>query len=301
MKNNGTILFVTILEVIVMNKVIIFSDSTCDLSKELIEEYDIKIIPLYVSFENKLYKDGIDMTTEQLYQKVEELDTLPKTSAVPPAEFFKAFSPYIEQGYDIVYTGIGSKISSTFNNAHVASLQFDENRVLLVDSLSLSTGIGLIVLKMAQFRDQGMSASQIKEEADKIVPKVHAQFAVPNLTFLHKGGRCSGTKRFFGTMLRIRPVIRLKNGILDLDDKAFGRFEKALDIMIQDIVDHEKELDLDHVMITHSFGYKEAEYIKEHLPEELKNKIHHLHETLAGCVISSHCGKRTIGILYITK
>ena len=283
------------------NKVIILTDSTCDLSKDLIEQNDIHVVPLYVVFGTTYYKDGVDLTTEQLYEKVEELDELPKTSALSPADFIQIFTPYIEQGYDIVYTGIGSKISSTFNNAHVAQLQFEENRIFLVDSLSLSTGIGLLVLKMCQFRDQGMSASQIKEAADQIVPKIHAQFAVPNLTFLHKGGRCSGTKRFFGTMLRIRPVIRLKNVILDLDDKAFGKFSKALDIMIQDILNHEKELDPDHVMITHSLGFEEAKYIQEHLPDSLKKKIHHLHETVAGCVISSHCGKRTIGILYITK
>lgn len=284
-----------------MHKVIILTDSTCDLSKDLIEQNDIHVFPLYVVFGTTHYKDGIDLTTEQLYEKVDELDELPKTSALSPADFVKIFTPYIEQGYDVVYTGIGSKISSTFNNAHVARLQFEENRIFLVDSLSLSTGIGLLVLKMCQFRDQGMTAAQIKEAADQVVPKIHAQFAVPNLTFLHKGGRCSGTKRFFGSMLRIRPVIRLKDGILDLDDKAFGKFSKALDIMIQDIVDHENELDPDHVMITHSLSFEEAKYIKEHLPDSLKKKIHHLHETVAGCVISSHCGKRTIGILYITK
>ena len=284
-----------------MNKVVIFSDSTCDLTKELIEKNDIKILPLYVVFNEKSYKDGVDLTTKELYDMVEQLKITPKTAAISPNEFIQAFTPYINQGYDIVYTGIGSKISSTLQNAVIAASEFEENRIFLVDSLSLSSGIGLLLLKMCQFRDQGMSAKQIKEEAEKIVPNIHAQFAVAKLDFLHKGGRCSGTKRFFGTMLRIRPVIRLKNGILDLDDKAFGRFEKALDIMIKDIVNHQDCLDYDNVMITHSFGDEEAKYIKEHLPADLKEKIVHLNETFAGCVISSHCGKRTIGILYITK
>ena len=284
-----------------MRKVLIFTDSTCDLSKELIEKNDIHVIPLYVVFGKEYYRDGIDLTTEQLYDKVDELDILPKTSAISPDAFIESFKPYIEQGYDIVYTGIGSKISSTFSNANIATLDLEPGRVFIVDSLSLSTGIGLLLLKMCKFRDQGMTAQQIKEEAEKIVPNIHAQFAVPSLTFLHKGGRCSGTKAFFGTMLRIRPVIRLKNGVLNLDDKAFGRFEKALDIMIKDLIAHEDSLDLDNVMITHSFGDKEAQYIKEHIPQHLKDKIISLNETQAGCVISSHCGKRTIGILYITK
>lgn len=284
-----------------MRKVLIFTDSTCDLSKELIEKNDIHVIPLYVVFGKEYYRDGIDLTTEQLYDKVDELDILPKTSAISPDAFIEIFKPYIEQGYDIVYTGIGSKISSTFSNANIAILDLEPGRVFIVDSLSLSTGIGLLLLKMCKFRDQGMTAQQIKEEAEKIVPNIHAQFAVPSLTFLHKGGRCSGTKAFFGTMLRIRPVIRLKNGVLNLDDKAFGRFEKALDIMIKDLIAHEDSLDLDNVMITHSFGDKEAQYIKEHIPQHLKDKIISLNETQAGCVISSHCGKRTIGILYITK
>ncbi len=284
-----------------MRNVLIFTDSTCDLSKELIEKNDIHVIPLYVVFGKEYYRDGIDLTTEQLYDKVDELDILPKTSAISPDTFIEIFKPYIEQGYDIVYTGIGSKVSSTFSNANIATLDLEPGRVFIVDSLSLSTGIGLLLLKMCKFRDQGMTAQQIKEEAEKIVPNIHAQFAVPSLTFLHKGGRCSGTKAFFGTMLRIRPVIRLKNGVLNLDDKAFGRFEKALDIMIKDLIAHEDSLDLDNVMITHSFGDKEAQYIKEHIPQHLKDKIISLNETQAGCVISSHCGKRTIGILYITK
>ncbi len=284
-----------------MNKVVIVSDSTCDLTKELIEQNDIKILPLYVVFKDKSYKDGVDLTTDKLYEMVDELKMTPKTSAISPIEFIEFFAPYIEQGYDIVYTGIGSKISSTLQNAATAALEFEENRIFLVDSLSLSSGIGLLLLKMCKFRDEGMSAKQIKEEADKIVPNIHAQFAVASLEFLHKGGRCSGTKRFFGTMLRVRPVIRLKDGILDLDDKAYGRYEKALDIMIRDIISNQDKLDYENVMITHSFGDDEAKYIKEHLPEELKSKIVHLYETHAGCVISSHCGKRTIGILYITK
>ena len=283
-----------------MNKVVILTDSTCDLDLNIIQEKNINVIPLYVCFGDKNYKDGVDINTEKLYEMVEELGYLPKTSAVSPNEFINFFTPFIDKGYDIVYLGIGSTLSSTFNNAYIASLSFPENRIFLIDSLNLSTGTGLLVLKACKYRDQNFSAAEIQKKVTELVPRVHSQFSVKKLDFLHKGGRCSGTKKFFGTMLRIRPIIRVKQGVLLLDDKVYGRFEKALDLMIKDLNDHKDDLDEDVVMVTHSLGDEECKYIMERIPEDIKKRVHLL-ETHAGCVISSHCGRKTIGILYITN
>lgn len=284
-----------------MNKVKLIADSTCDLTPEIIQENDITILPLYVVFENQSFKDGVDITTETLYEEVEKRIMLPKTAAIAPVDFIRYFTPYINQGMDIVFISIGSKISSTYNNAMIASLEFPEGRIMVVDSLNLSSAIGLLVLKACKMKNEGLSAREIKEKLDTLVPYVHAQFSVPNLEFLHKGGRCSGTKRFFGTMLRVKPIIRVKEGTLLLDDKAYGKYEKALDLMIDDLIAHQEILDLDCVMITHSFGDEEYRYILKHIPQNIKDKVELILQTKAGCVISSHCGKRTIGILYITK
>lgn len=283
-----------------MNKVIICTDNTSDLTEELYKKYDIKTIGLYVCFDQETYEDNVEINTEKLYQLVSEKNMLPKTAALTPIRFMEYFKPYLDQGYDVIYTGIGSDISSTFQNAYIAKNSLDNgDHLYLVDSHNLSSAIGLILLKMAKWRDMGMSAAEIAKRAEEIVPCVRAQFSVKKLDFLHKGGRCSGTVKFFGTMARVRPVIRVINGKLQLNDKAFGRYEKALDIMIKDLTDHIDEVDPEFVMITHSFGDEECAYIKEHIPAEVKSKISHLIETKAGCVISSHCGKETIGILYI--
>ena len=143
-----------------MNKVVILTDSTCDLDLNIIQEKNINVIPLYVCFGDKNYKDGVDINTEKLYEMVEELGYLPKTSAVSPNEFINFFAPFIDKGYDIVYLGIGSTLSSTFNNAYIASLSFPENRIFLIDSLNLSTGTGLLVLKACKYRDQNFSAAE---------------------------------------------------------------------------------------------------------------------------------------------
>lgn len=282
-----------------MNKVAIITDSTCDLSKEIIESRNIKVLPLYVRFGEDAYRDGIDITTDRLYELVEQKNEIPKTSAVSPGDFIEAFEPLIKDGYDIIYTGIGSSLSGTFQSAHIASLEFPENRIFLVDSKNLSTGIGLLVLKACDLRDQGLSASDIKDRLLEIVPKVRSQFAVKTLDYLHKGGRASGTAKLLGTMLRIKPIIQVRDGKMDVYTKTMGKMSRALDVMLTDYINLGEQIDLDYVMITHSQAGKHVDYMSEIVNQKLKpNK---LFVTEAGCVISSHCGPGTIGILYIVK
>lgn len=282
-----------------MNKVAIITDSTCDLSKEIIESRNIKVLPLYVRFGEDTYRDGIDITTDRLYELVEQKNEIPKTSAVSPGDFIKAFEPLIKDGYDIIYTGIGSSLSGTFQSAHIASLEFPENRIYLVDSKNLSTGIGLLVLKACDLRDQGLSASDIKDRLLAIVPKVRSQFAIKTLDYLHKGGRASGTAKLLGTMLRIKPIIQVRDGKMDVYTKTMGKMSRALDVMLTDYINLGEQIDLDYVMITHSQAGKHVDYMSEIVNQKLKpNK---LFVTEAGCVISSHCGPGTIGILYIVK
>jgi DegV family protein with EDD domain len=282
-----------------MNKVAIITDSTCDLSKEIIESRNIKVLPLYVRFGEDTYRDGIDITTDRLYELVEQKNEIPKTSAVSPGDFIEAFEPLIKDGYDIIYTGIGSSLSGTFQSAHIASLEFPENRIYLVDSKNLSTGIGLLVLKACDLRDRGLSASDIKDRLLEIVPKVRSQFAVKTLDYLHKGGRASGTAKLLGTMLRIKPIIQVRDGKMDVYTKTMGKMSRALDVMLTDYINLGEQIDLDYVMITHSQAGKHVDYMSKIVNQKLKpNK---LFVTEAGCVISSHCGPGTIGILYIVK
>ena len=281
-----------------MNKVVIFTDSTCDLMPETIKEFDIQVIPLYVNFKDESFKDGIDMNSTLLYEKVEKTGIMPKTSAATVKDFIDAFTPYIEEGYDIFYTGISSKMSVNMQNVLTASQEFDENRVFVSDSLNLSSDIGLLVLRACKLRDLGKSAKEIKEEIDILAPKVKGGFVIKSMDFLYKGGRCSALSKIFGTILKIKPFIRVKNGSMYVHKKPRGKFHSAIDVMIEEAINDIPNMDTDYIMVTHSKGDEYAPYIIEKLKEKTNIPIM---ETFAGCVISSHCGKGTIGILYILK
>lgn len=283
-----------------MNKVKILTDSTSDLSKQMLIDYNIDSIPLYVRFDDEIYKDGINLTTDELYRKVEEKKALPKTSAVSPGDFITFFEKYLEKGYDIIYIGIGSKLSATMRSAHLAIDEINlPNRIHIIDSMNLSSGIALLVLKAKDLRDQGLSALKIKEEIERLVPLVRSQFAISTLDYLHKGGRASGLAKLVGTMLSIKPIIKVVNGSLEVYKKPIGKMSRALDIMLEDFNKEKENIDLDYVFITHTLANRQAVYMLDYLKRRFN--IKHLIEGSAGCVISSHCGAGTIGILYIVK
>lgn len=280
-------------------KVLIMTDSTSDLSKTHLDKRHIVSVPLYVNFSDEIYRDGIDLTTEELYKKVEEKGTLPTISAVSPGDFIKIFQKYTDLDYDIIYIGIGSKISGTFQSALIAKDEVNPEKIHLIDSLNLSSGIGLLVLKACDFRDKGYSAKQIEEEVTKLIPLVRSQFAISTLDYLHKGGRASGTAKLMGTILGIKPIIKVIDGKLDVYKKPAGKMSRALDIMLNDFFAEIDNLDLDYVFVTHSLANKQAVYMMDKVKEKVK--IKHLIEGQAGCVIGTHCGAGTIGILYIVK
>ncbi|HOB20282.1 MAG TPA: DegV family protein, partial [Candidatus Atribacteria bacterium] len=188
-----------------MNKVKIFTDSTVDLSKELVEKYEIGVVPLYVNIEDSSYLDGVEITTADLYKLVGEKQTLPKTSTAPVTDFVNAFAPWINAGYDIIFIGVSSKLSSTYQTAALAGREFDEGRVTLVDSLSLSTGTALQVIKAAELAKAGMDSKTIAETVSKITPRVRASFIIDTLKYLHMGGRCSAVQLLASNVLKIHP------------------------------------------------------------------------------------------------
>lgn len=286
-----------------MAKVIIISDSTCDLNN-LAKERDVELLPLKVCFNEEMYKDVVEITTPEMFKKVSETNVMPKTAAATIDEFVNLFNEKVgKEGNDVIFTGIGGALSSTLQNAIIAKNELDDevaSHVYVLDSGNLSTGIGLTVLKMCDLRDQGLSAKEIVEEAEKIVPCVRAQFAVKTLDYLHKGGRCSGTTKLFGTLLRIRPILRVFQGKINVAEKIFGiRFEKALDFQIQDVVNNLKHIDPEYLFVTHSESDEDAQYVLNALPAEVKKHFKNIYVTKAGCVVSAHCGQGTLGLLYI--
>lgn len=279
-----------------MRKINLVTDCTSDLTEDLLQKHNIKVLPLYVTFGDESYRDGIDITTEELYKKVEEYNALPKTAALPPVQFTELFSTY-SADEDVIFMGIGSNFSGTYQNAYLASQDFDN--VYIIDSQNLSSGIGLLLLKLAKLRDDGLNLPQIIKEMNRIIPLVRTQFAINTLDYLHMGGRCSGTTKIFGTLLKIKPIIRVIDGKMEVTKKPRGKYDKALAALLDYVKDDLGNIDEDYVMVTHSLAKSDAIYLISKLKEMLK--IDNIIETRASGVISTHCGPRTIGILYITK
>lgn len=282
-----------------MSKVKVFVDSTADLSPQQLEAFNISVLPLYVTMGDKSFRDGVDITTAQLYKMVEEFQTLPKTAAPPIEDFVATFKSWIDDGYDVIFIGISSKLSATIQNAIIAADEFDPGRVYVVDSQNLSTGIGLLAIKASELAMQGIRASEIVERVNALVPKVRTSFIISTLKYLHMGGRCTSLQMIAGTLLKIKPQIIVKDGGLIVGEKYRGKDKKVLDLFYADHVGRGENIDLERVFVTHSDYQEGAEYLAEKLKNELNPK--EVCITSAGAVISSHCGPGTVGILYLAK
>ncbi|TDT61591.1 DegV family protein [Fonticella tunisiensis] len=282
-----------------MGKVKIFTDSTNDLTPEIISKYDVSVLPLYVNFDDGTYRDGIDMTPEMLYKKVEETGKLPKTASASPADFYNAFKPYIDAGQDIIYIGISSALSSTIQNARIAATEFPEGRIEIVDSMNLSTGIGLLVLKAADYAAEGLGVKEVAERVREKVPKVRTAFVIDTLDYLYKGGRCSALQNFMSGIFKIKPIVKVVDGRMILGQKARGKREHALNTMLNNVLAAKDNIDPDRIIITHAMGENDAEYLKKEIAKNINAR--EIIITKAGCVIFSHCGPNTVGIIYIEK
>ena len=275
----------------------ILADSTCDLSPELIAQYGIGIIPLYVHLGEEEFRDGVDITPEQLYKWSDEHNTTPKTAA-PGIEDIEALLD--KEGSDeyVIFT-ISSSMSSSYTNCTLAADDLEiTDRVFVIDSQNLSTGIALLVLKAAQMAAQGRSGSEIAEEIGKIRGKVRASFVIDTLTYLYRGGRCSGLSAFFGSALRLHPRIAVAEGAMHPEKKYRGRSSKFVLEYVRDMEQDLKAAQPDRVFITHSGCDRQiVESVRSYL-----EGLHHFDEILetrAGAVVSSHCGPGTLGVLFI--
>lgn len=281
--------------------VIITTDSTCDLPQKYVDEYNIKVIPLSILLGNNEYSDGVDIKPEDIYKHVENGGDLPKTAAVPPSKYYSIFSEAVKQGKKVVHIGLSSAISSSYQNACVAAAEFDD--VYCVDSKSLCTAMGLLVLKACDFREKGYDAKKIHDKIEKLVPKVSTTFVLNSLEYLHKGGRCSGVARFGANILGIKPSIAVDNatGALDVAKKYRGKMENVYKQYITDCVKDINKIDTSRIVIANSGGIEPATLAFAKGLIEGKNKFDQIIEADAGCTISSHCGPKTLAVFYIRK
>ena len=281
------------------NKVLITCDSVNDLSKKLISKYKIKVLPIQVTLGEKNYVDDGSLTSEDIYKEYRENSVLPKTAAFSPQAAIDFFKPYADKGYEIVHIDLSSELSSSFQNAKIAALTFD--KVQIVDSRQLSTGMGLIVIEACRLRDRGFSAKEIAEQLEVFKDKISSSFVIDTLEFLHKGGRCSGLAAMGANMLSLRPCLEMRDGTLKVVKKYRGKMEKVYSQYIDERLD---VLTIDttrEVFITHSgeIDKKVLEELKGKVCETLKTE--EVYITQAGCTVCSHCGPKTLGILFVKK
>lgn len=281
-----------------MSKIKIIVDSTVDLSEELYKKYDMDIIPLNVIFDEKVYEDGVSINRDQLYAEVAKTKKLPSTAAPGPQAFEQIFRKWVDQGYDVIYVGIGSTLSTAFQSANIAASMIDGGHIYLVDSKNLSSASGLLAMKAAKLAKEGKEPKEICAILEKDVPNVVAQFSVETLTYLHKGGRCSGTAKVLGHLLHIRPHILVKDGKLIVYKKPRGTMKVAIDGQIEELKKALPNVQMDNIMITDSGVTDEIRnYFVKEVSKLVDPKI--IRTTPAGCVIASHCGPGTIGLLFI--
>lgn len=281
-----------------MNKIKIVVDSTVDLSKELYEKYDFEVVPLNVTFGQETFKDGVTISRDQLYADVIKYKSLPATSAPSPQVFEEVFRKWLDKGYDVIYMGIGSTLSTAFQSANIAKNMIESEHIYLVDTKNLSSASGLLAMKAAKLAKEGKTPKEICEILEKDVPNTVAQFSVETLDYLHKGGRCSGTAKVLGHLLHIHPHILVKDGKLIVYKKPRGTMKVAIDGQIEELKKALPNVQMDNIMITDS-GVKDEirEYFVKEVSKLVDPKI--IRTTPAGCVVASHCGFGTIGLLFI--
>jgi DegV family protein with EDD domain len=283
-----------------MSNIKVVSDSTCDLSSDLLEKYDISIIPLMISLGDKTKKDGVEISPDEIYSWSDETGQTPKTAAPTIGDAIAFLEPFVKKGLDIIFFGISELMSATCNVIRLAAQNMGYDRIFVVDSKSLSTGIGLQVLRAAIMAKNGASVEDILKDNSEINSKVRASFVVNTLTFLHRGGRCSGVAALLANTLGLKPEIVVNDGKMVVGKKYRGNIKSVLLKYAQDRKEQYLNAESDRVFITHSGCAKEVvDEIKQYL-EGLKI-FKEVLVTRAGGVISSHCGPNTLGILYISK
>jgi DegV family protein with EDD domain len=278
--------------------VVITADSTCDLSREILARFDIRVIPLTILLGDESYLDGVGFDAQDIYSRYRKDGTLPKTSAPGIQQFMDFFTPILDEGCEIVHLDISAELSSSYNNACIAASEL--GGVHVVDSRMLGTGIGLLAIEGAECRDRGMPAEEIAGHLRALTEKVDTSFVLDTLEFMWKGGRCSAVSALGANLLRLKPALEMRDGKLSVYKKYRGSIQSVYRQYVKE------RLASAEVRPGHIFVYNSGEVSDETL-EEINAIVREtvpgaeIHNTLAGCTVASHCGPKTLSIMFIRK
>ncbi len=272
----------------------ISADSTCDLPQDLVKKYNIKLMPMIVTLDDKEYEDGVNITQDDLFAFIEKTDRLPKSAARSTYEYVEHFENMLEECDHVFHFSLSFKISSTGNNALIASQEIGLNKVTVIDTKSLTCGSGLLVLSCVQKIAEGKDVETIKNELLSEVDKIQASFLIDTLKFLHKGGRCSSLALLGANILKIKPRISLVDGEMKVTKKYMGSIESSLLKYVADLL-KENPAQKDIAFIAYSSYMPIVEQIISILKDQGFNEVIAVH---AGPTICVHCGKKTLGVIY---
>ncbi|MBQ8830584.1 MAG: DegV family protein [Oscillospiraceae bacterium] len=280
-------------------KIAITSDSTCDLSKELIEKYDIKIIPLYINKGSESLRDGLEITPNDIFEYVDSGAGVCQTSALNMVDYTELFEERL-QSYDaVIHFNISSGFSSCHANARLAAEELEN--VYVIDTLNLSTGSGHLVLDAAIMAQEGKTPEEIVAVINGEIPKVESSFVIDTLKYLHKGGRCSALTALGANLLKLKPCIEVKDGKMDVGKKYRGNFKTVILQYVRDRLVGREDIDSRRIFITYAIGTPEE--VVDAVEAEVRAcmEFDEVIRTKAGCTISNHCGPVCLGILFFRK
>ena len=285
-----------------MNKIALSSDTPCDIGPILQERYHVSLFPLHIEIGGRQYTDNVDIHPAELYEIFEKTGELPRTSAINPEEYRSYFQALLDQGAEaVIHVSLGSGLSSSYQ--HAAAAASDLENVYVIDSKSLSTGIGLLVLEAGDRIEQGLDAVTIANQVTALVSKVHASFVIHTLAFLRAGGRCSSMTQFSANLMGIRPSIEVAIdlcGAMRVGKKYHGKYKKIVQKYMEDQMELRDRIVPKRVFITHSGVSPEIEQIARGVVSSALPEAE-VFVTHASCTISSHCGPGTIGVLFLER
>ncbi len=274
----------------------IVTDSSSDLSIARCKELGIDMLPLRVHFGEECFKDKYEIENKDFYERLSKVDKLPTTSQVSPADFEDLFRPYIEAGDDVIGLFISSKMSGTYQAAVLAKESLGSDHIYLIDTLTVTMALALLVEEAVKLRDKGFQAAEIIERMASIIPRTQLYAVVEDLKYLKMGGRLSSTSAFFASVLGICPVITIKDGLVESVGKARGR--KGAFKLIENLI-KKAEISCDYGIT-----------LGNNAPESLKAFEEQFHETLKrrdvticdiGSVVGTHIGPGACGLAYIRR
>jgi len=274
----------------------ISADSTCDLPQDIVDRYDIGIIPLYIIMDEKPYKDRLEINVRDIFEYVESGAGMTRSNAVNISEYQEYFTEWKKEFDAIIHISISNHFSACNQSARIAAEEFEN--VFIVDSLNLSTGSGHIVLDAAIMAQSGMAPELIVEELERLVLRVEASFVIGTLKYLHKGGRCSSVAALGANLLKLNPCIEVIEGKMDVGKKYRGSFDKVILQYVEDKLSGREDIDTKRIFVTYPPG------MKQELINDVVNRVKMIRDfdeiicCEAGCVISNHCGPICVGILF---